>query len=103
MDQRLIQPVQRKPVVKNKLKSMKADIPFWEKANLTIKEAAAYSNIGEHSLRELIIESNSCFAFKVGNKQLINRSLFDQYIARACEQNLAISALTGDADDEENY
>ena len=29
------------------------EIPIWEKSNLTIQEAAAYSGIGEHRLRSL--------------------------------------------------
>ena len=30
------------------------DIPIWEKMNLTVKEAAEYSNIGENTLRDYI-------------------------------------------------
>ena len=30
------------------------EVPIWHKSCLTIKEAAAYSNIGEHSIKELI-------------------------------------------------
>ena len=28
-------------------------VPIWEKSNLTIEEAAEYSNIGQNKLREL--------------------------------------------------
>lgn len=30
---------------------MRCEIPVWEKANLTLEEAAAYSNIGINRLR----------------------------------------------------
>ena len=32
---------------------MKYEVPIWEKANLTIEEAAAYFGIGMNKLREL--------------------------------------------------
>lgn len=66
--------------------TLKYHVPIWEKANLTIKEAAAYSGIGEHTIRELIAEEGSHFAFKIGNKQMINRQLFDQYVRNICSQ-----------------
>ena len=61
---------------------MKQEIPIWEKANLTIEEAAAYSNIGENKLRE-ITEDNDCkFVLWVGRKRLIKRKLFDEYMEK---------------------
>ena len=30
---------------------MRKEIPFWQKSNLTIEEAAAYSGIGENRIR----------------------------------------------------
>lgn len=55
--------------------------PLWAKLNLTIKEAAEYSNIGENRLRELVDNPNCTFALSVGNKKkLIKRRLFEQYI-----------------------
>ena len=59
------------------------DIPIWRKANLTVKEAAEYSNIGEHSIIELIDSRSTHFSFRVGKKRLINRELFDEYIKQA--------------------
>ena len=32
---------------------MKKEIPFWEKSNLAVEEAAAYFNIGVNKLRKL--------------------------------------------------
>ena len=64
----------------------KSDIPVWHKSCLTIKEAAAYSNIGEHSIRELVATGKTDFSFYAGTKMLINRELFDEYIKRSCRQ-----------------
>ena len=55
------------------------EIPIWEKSNLTLEEAAAYSGIGINKLRELSNEQNCRFVLWVGNKRLIKRRLFDQY------------------------
>lgn len=64
------------------------DIPIWEKMNLTVKEAAEYSNIGENTLRDYI-KSNpeSVFILWIGKKTLVKRKEFeewnsDQYIVK---------------------
>ncbi len=56
------------------------EVPIWEKSNLSLEEAAAYSGIGVNKLRELTNEKNCCFVLWVSNKRLIKRRLFDQYI-----------------------
>ena len=56
------------------------EVPIWEKSNLTLEEAAAYSGIGINKLRELTNEKDCSFVLWVGNKRLIKRRLFDQYI-----------------------
>lgn len=55
-------------------------IPIWEKANLTLEEAAAYSGIGINKLRDLTNDERCEFVLWVGNKRLIKRRKFDQYI-----------------------
>ena len=62
---------------------MKCEVPVWEKANLTLEEAAAYSNIGINRLRELSDADNCPFVLFVGNKRLIKRRQFDAYLAEA--------------------
>lgn len=59
-------------------------VPIWRKANLTIKEAAVYSGIGENSIREMLKDENAHFSFRIGNRWLINRELFDKYIKELC-------------------
>ena len=56
------------------------EVPIWEKSNLSLEEAAAYSGIGVNKLRELTNEKSCRFVLWVGNKRLIKRRLFDQYI-----------------------
>ena len=56
------------------------EVPIWEKSNLSLEEAAAYSGIGINKLRELTNEKDCRFVWWVGNKRLIKRRLFDQYI-----------------------
>ena len=56
------------------------EVPIWEKSNITIEEAAAYSGIGINKLRELTNERGCKFVLWIGNKRLIKRRLFDQFI-----------------------
>lgn len=56
------------------------EVPIWEKSNLSLEEAAAYSGIGINKLRELTNAEDCRFVLWVGNKRLIKRRLFDQYI-----------------------
>ena len=56
------------------------EVPNWEKQNLTIEEAAAYSNIGEKKLRDITSDLDCKFVLWVGNKRLIKKQKFDQYI-----------------------
>ena len=54
--------------------------PIWEKSNLTLEEAAAYSSIGVNKIRKLSNDENCPFVLWVGSKRLIKRKLFDKYI-----------------------
>ena len=59
------------------------EIPIWEKSNLSLEEAAAYSGIGINKLREITNEDRCKFVLWVGNKRLIKRRLLDQFIEQA--------------------
>lgn len=56
------------------------EVPIWEKSNLTLEEVAAYSGIGIGKLREITNDERCRFVLWVGNKRLIKRRLFDEYI-----------------------
>jgi len=55
-------------------------IPLWEKSNLTLEEAAAYSGIGINKLRSLSDEEDCPFVLWVGNKRLLKRKKLDEFI-----------------------
>ena len=58
------------------------EVPVWEKSNLTLEEAAAYSGIGINKLRKMS-DSESCpFVLWIGSKRLIKRRKLDEYIDR---------------------
>ncbi len=59
---------------------MKNEVPIWEKSNLTVEEAAAYSGIGIHKIRQLSDSEDCPFVLWVGTKRLIKRKAFDRYI-----------------------
>lgn len=58
------------------------EIPIYQKQNLTIEEAAVYSNIGKGKLREMTDNDNCRFVIWVGKKRLIKRRMFDEYIEK---------------------
>ena len=62
---------------------MRREIPIWQKSNLTLEEAAAYSGIGINKLRN-ITDSEQCpFVLWNGSKRLIKRRKLDEYIENA--------------------
>ena len=62
---------------------MKREIPFWEKANLTIEEASAYFSIGTSKLRELTSRPNCPYVLWIGRKCLIKKKCFEEYLRRS--------------------
>nr|DAL22321.1 MAG TPA_asm: excisionase [Caudoviricetes sp.] len=63
----------------------KLDVPVWEKMNLTVEEAAAYSNIGINKIDEMAKAPNCSFVLYIGRKKLIKRKAFEQYIDKSVE------------------
>lgn len=59
---------------------MRSEVPIWEKSNLTLEEAAAYSGIGEKKLKEITNKKDCRFVLWNGNKRLIKRKLLDKYL-----------------------
>ena len=55
-------------------------IPIWEKANLTINEAAEYSNVGVNRIDKLLRTPNCPFVLYVGSKKLVKRKAFEEYL-----------------------
>lgn len=59
------------------------EVPIWEKSNLTLEEAAAYSGIGKNKLRELSDEKDCNFVLWNGSKRLIKRRELDKFTAES--------------------
>ena len=55
------------------------EVPIWEKSNLTLEEAAAYSGIGINKLRKLSDSEQCKFVLWIRTKRLIKRRLLDEF------------------------
>lgn len=58
-------------------------VPIWEKALLTLTEAAEYFNVGVNKLRDITNDENCPFVLFVGSKRLIKRKPFEAFLERA--------------------
>lgn len=67
------------PVISKPKVRKRADVPIWEKSNLTLEEAAAYSGIGINKLRAITNEKGCDFVIFIGTKRLIKRRKLDEY------------------------
>lgn len=83
----------KKKIKKTKYVNMKGDeiimekerVPIYEKQNLTIQEAAEYSNIGINKLYELTNDPCCSFVLYVGKRRLIKRKPFEKYLEKTFE------------------
>ena len=55
-------------------------MPFNEKYTLSLKEASAYFGIGAKKMRRLAEENMGLFSVFCGNKYLIIRTKFEEYL-----------------------
>lgn len=56
-----------------------------DKLNLTIEEAAAYSNIGQNRIENMAKQPKCPFVLYIGRKKLIKRKEFEEYLEKAIE------------------
>lgn len=68
-----------------KMEDNKKYIPVERKINLTIAEAAEYSNIGQNRIEKLLKSPNCPFVLYVGTKKLVKRKEFEQFLSDAIE------------------
>lgn len=64
-------------------KTDRKTIPVWQKYMLTVDEAAQYFGIGQKKMRSLIadnLNTDYCFTVQNGNKSLINRQKFENFL-----------------------
>ena len=64
------------------LKNAIDTVPIHLKVTLTIKEAAAYSNIGINKIEFMLKQPNCPFVLYVGTKKLVKRKEFEQFISQ---------------------
>ncbi len=58
------------------------NIPIWEKAAMTVEEASEYSNIGIVKIRKLLSSPNCTFVLHVGNKKLVKKKEFLEFLSK---------------------
>ena len=63
-----------------KARAIQLNVPVYKKVLLTVEEASDYSGFGVNKVRNLIKEKNANFVVNNGNKHLIMREKFEQYI-----------------------
>lgn len=56
------------------------EVPIWEKSLLTVKEAAAYFNIGQGKIISLTNYSAAKCALWIGSRRLIKRKAFEEFV-----------------------
>ena len=57
-------------------------IPVPQKAILSVREAAAYTNIGINKIDSMLRTPNCPFVLYVGTKKLVKRKEFEEYLSK---------------------
>ena len=57
-------------------------IPIPQKAVLSVREAAAYTNIGINKIDSMLRKPNCPFVLFVGTKKLVKRKEFEEYLSK---------------------
>lgn len=63
------------------MEDKKTQIPVEHKINLTVAEAAEYSNIGQNRIEKLLRSPNCPFVLFVGTRKLVKRKEFEQFLS----------------------
>ena len=58
-------------------------VPIWHKFTLSIEEANAYTGISRDKLYMMTNREDCPFVLWIGNRRLIKRRAFDEYILKA--------------------
>ncbi len=59
------------------------EVPIRHKTNLSIEEAVAYTGLGRDKLYQMTNKEDCPFVLWVGERRMIKRMKFDEYIAKA--------------------
>lgn len=66
--------------IKARVRKKSVRVPIFRKVALTIKEAAAYSNIGMNRIDAMLRSPDCSFVLFVGKKKLVKRKEFEEFI-----------------------
>ena len=69
----------------NSTETINFSIPVDKKLNLTIREASLYSNIGINKINDMLRNPMCEFVLYVGNKKLVKRKQFEEYLSKRTE------------------
>jgi hypothetical protein len=58
-------------------------VPIWQKSNLTLEEAAAYTGIGINKLRDMSNDESCQYVLWVGTRRMLKRRKLDEYLDNA--------------------
>ena len=72
-------------MMQNSTENGTLSIPIDKKLNLTIRQAADYSNIGINKINDMLRNPNCEFVLYVGNRKLVKRKEFEEYLAKSRE------------------
>ncbi len=72
-------------MMQNSTENDTLSIPIDKKLNLTIRQAADYSNIGINKINDMLRNPNCEFVLYVGNRKLVKRKEFEEYLANSRE------------------
>ena len=56
------------------------ELPVWQKMNITLEEAVAYTGIGKTNLREMSDKEDCPFVLWNGAKRLFKRKKLEEYL-----------------------
>ena len=62
------------------IRHRKREVPIWERALLTLNEAADYTGIGINKLRTLSDEPGCDFVIWIGCKRMFKRKKLDEFL-----------------------
>ena len=72
------------------------ELPISEKYMISIKEAGAYFNIGVKKMRRLAETNEGGFALYSGNRYLICRTRFEEYLLKLMENPSEAAEIKGE-------
>ena len=58
-------------------------VPVWERATITLEEAAAYTGIGVHKLRQMTDSPECDYVIWVGTRRMIKRKKLDAFLEQS--------------------